>query len=171
MAVQQGVSVLYRQQTLVRSVFCRVVRFVVEEAEVLVVDGREFWIMRGRSEGHERVLPSIVHEAGTGWVVSIRVPLVDVELADVAVAEEVIAVAQVLHTLEALRVVGHDLVEDVLQGGGVCVVFAFYKALGKLGVGAPVEAGHVQVVFPVHQAVGVAVAAALAVVTGRAKRE
>ena len=88
-----------------------------------------------------------------------------------AVAEEVIAVAQVLHALETLRVVRHHLVEYVLQGGGVCVFFALYEALGKLGVGAPVESGHVQVVFPVHQAVGVAVTAALAVVTGRTKRE
>ena len=171
MAVEQGVTVLYRQQALIRSIFCRVVWLVVEEAEVLVVDRRQFRVVRRRGEGHERVLPSVVHEAGARWVVAVRVALVDVKRTDVAVAEEVVAVAEVLHALEALRVIGHHLVEDILQGRGVCIVFAFYEALGKLGVGAPVESGHVQVVFPVHQAVGVAVAAALAVVAGRAKRE
>ena len=88
-------------------------------------------------------------------VVLVAVLLIDVEAAEVTVLHEVVAVGVVLGAARVLGEVDHHLVEDVAQTALVLALLGL-EALGKFGVGPPVEVGGQGVVLPVHQAVGVA---------------
>ena len=151
LSVEQSVSVLHFQEALVRSIHIGIVRLLFKKTEILVVDGRQLRVVRRSFEGHQRIFPTVVAKTRSNRIISVRVALIDVELSDVPITEEVVAVAHILHALEALRVVRHDLVKHVFQSGCGGFVLCFCKSLRELRISTPVVAGHVQVVFPIHQ--------------------
>ena len=130
LAIEQGVSVLHFQETLIRPIHIGIVCLLIKETEILVIDGRQFRVVRRSFERHQCVFPPIVAETRSNRIISVRVALVYVELSNVSVAEEVVAVAHVLHALETLRVVRHDLIKDIFQRGGFGFTGCFSQTSG-----------------------------------------
>ena len=85
------------------------------------------------------------------FIVIVAVLLEYIKRPNMAVFEEVVAVADVLPFEVTLAVVSHDGIKDIFQTTGAALIFLIYKSLGELHISPPIESRGLIVVLPIHQ--------------------